>query len=138
MKTWTIPTANAQKFAANEYVSACFSVRCVTPNNNALGRYLYEDTNNSGTFEKDIDKCLFDPGIVFDGCGGYHTVTIQGDPADLKNNCFIAMSNGEVIPYFYWSGSVINPKEAPQLHDIHGTDLTRDDVIIPAENPNFS
>ena len=56
------------------------------------------------------------------------------------NNGFIAKhgspSNAE--PFFYWDGSVIDPTSSGCILDMHGTDLTRDDVIIPAENPNFS
>ena len=140
MKNWTNPVAIAQQFAANEYVSACFSVLCVTPNNNAEYRYVYEDTNKNGTFEQDIDKLILDVPSIFAGCNGRHDVIIHGEVSDLKNNGFIAKHGAkyDVEPFFYWDGHVIDPSASGWVLDMHGTDLSRSDVIVPAENPNFS
>lgn len=143
MKTWSIPQADVQPFAANEYVSACYSVLCVTPNNNAPQRYVYEDTNKNGTFEAGTDQLIFDAATIvsnkkFAGCGGRHPVTIRG--GEPSNNGFIAPPDdpNNVVPYLYWYGSVIDPAATGTILDMHGTDLSRDDAIIPAENPNFS
>ena len=141
MKTWNIPTAVAQQFAANEYVSACYYVWCVTPNNNKKYTYLYEDSNRNGTFEAGTDQLVFDATSIpknehFWGCGGQHEVIIQGDWP--TNNGFVAPLENPtaVVPFFYWYGSVINVRDpgAPNMADLHGTDLSRSDAIVDGSN----
>ena len=141
MRNWIRPEAVGQQFATNDYVSACYNVKCTTPNGNAKFTYLYEDTNKNGTFEPGTDALLFDATSIpknehFWGCGGRHEVIIRGEwPA---NNGFVAPLEdpNAVIPYFYWSGNVIdvsNP-DAPNMADMHGTDLSLADAIIDGSN----
>lgn len=141
MKTWKKPEAIGQDFAANDYISACYRVKCTTPNGNKKYTYLYEDTNKNGTFEAGVDQLLFDATSIpnnehFWGCGGYHDVIIQGDLP--TNNGFVAPLEDpyDVVPYFYWSGKVINVTDPtkPNMADMHGTDLTRDDAITDSSN----
>ena len=143
MKTWNRPAAIGQQFVANEYVSACYNVWCVTPNGNAKFTYLYADSNGNGTFEPGVDELLFDATSIpknehFWGCGGQHEVIIQGDLP--TNNGFVAPLEDpyDVTPYFYWSGKVINVTDPskPNMADMHGTDLSRSDAIT--DNSNFS
>ena len=141
MKAWTAPVAKAEEFVANDYVSACYKVWCVTPNGNAKFTYLYEDTNMNGTFEAGQDALVFDATSIpknehFWGCGGQHEVIIRGPLP--TNNGFVAPLEdpNAVTPYFFWYGNVIDVTDpsAPNMAELHGTDLTRADAIIDSSN----
>lgn len=138
MKTWTLPVAAAQKFAANEYVAACYQVYCGGPNDNAFANtMLYADTNANGKYDAGVDAGIVEPpyeGAKFAGCGGYHRVIGEGAPA---NNGFVE-HNGEYIPVFYWFGEVMDPTVAGDMDDFHFADLTRSDAVVYNENPNHS
>ena len=87
MKTWTLPVAGAQKFAANEYIAACYQVYCSGPNNNASCYDLYADANGNGMYDEGEISIANPPAnMTFHGCGGYHRVVGEGVPA---NNGFV-------------------------------------------------
>ena len=58
MKIWNRPEAIAQQFAANEYVSACYNITCVTPNDNDWIKALYDDSNGNGVYDEGTDQAL--------------------------------------------------------------------------------
>ena len=135
MKTWTLPVAAAQKFAANEYVAACYQIYCSGPNGNASCTDLYKDMNGNGMLDE--GESIANPpyeGARFAGCGGYHRVVGEGTPS---NNGFV-VQDGNSIPVFYWFGEVMNPTEAGDMADFHFTDLTKANAVIYNENPNHS
>ena len=138
MKTWTNPVATAQQFAANEYVSACYTVKCITPLNNATFQRLCEDSNGNGKYDgNDIDKVVFLPesyGMgVFSGCGGTHTIKIVGDVPTVANGFAVDKEKThETEPVFYWYGSVIGevvPEDKQHITNLHVTDLSVSDAI---------
>lgn len=128
MKNWTLPVAVARSFAANDYVAACYQIKCIGPNDNAY---------NSDLLAADGTSVANPPyeGARFKGCGGYHTVT--GDAAPTSPNG-VVIQDGQEYPVFYWFGDVLDITEAGDLADFHFTDLGVADAVIPAENPNHS
>ena len=42
MKKYVKPMMEGQMFTANEYVAACYKIKCTTPNGNSTYFYLYE------------------------------------------------------------------------------------------------
>ena len=138
MKTWTIPVAVGQQFVANEYVSACYTIKCTTPLNNATFQRLCADSNGNGIYDgNDTDKIVFLPedyGMgVFSGCGGTHTIQIVGDVPTVANGFAVDKEKThETEPLYYWYGSVIgeNVDEGQQhIANLHCTDLSVPDAI---------
>ena len=135
MKNWTLPVAEGQEFATNEYVSACYQVYCGGPNGNASCSALYADTNGNGQYDEGTDACVAQrAGFTFSGCGGYHRVVGEGTP---KNNGFV-LQNGKYLPVFHWFGEVMDPTEAGDMAEFHFADLTRKDAVIFSDDANHS
>ena len=136
MKTWTLPVAAAQKFAANEYVAACYQVYCGGPNGNGSCYNLFADNNGNNQYDEGETSIANPPyeGATFIGCGGYHRVIGERVPA---NNGFV-LQGEEYIPVFYWFGEVMDVQEEGDMADFHFADLTRADAVIFSENPNHS
>ena len=109
MKTWTIPVATAQQFAANEYVSACYKLSCAAwpawIKGEGDGAWtlidnLYEDTNGNGQWDgKDVDKLIIS-GVCT--CGAEMEDHVVGDPN--MPNSFMEI-DGEIIPSYFWEDS---------------------------------
>ena len=145
MKNWTIPTAISQQFAANEYVSACYSVMCVSPHGNAKYTHCYYDTNSNGLYDEGVDTLALDIKADFKfgwyrGCNGRHDVVVRGD---LPTNNAVAVhkdGTNPTAPCYFWVGNVLGEFDPEKYYsgDIHVTDLTPEGAIIPADNPNFS
>ena len=129
MKTWKNPVAVAQQFAANEYVSACYRVRCITPNNDDYTWGIYADNDKDGVYNPDIDSVVWESKThAVTGCRGYHEVTGQAAP-DANGIC--RQANQTYYPIFYWYGDVIDQVEGNyNFIDLHFTDLSRDDAVI--------
>ena len=144
MKTWSIPQAAVQQFIPSDYVSACYNIKCMPPNNDKKYSYLYADSNGNGIFEPGIDELLLDASSrsnqehSWNSCGR-HKVIIQGGLPSY--NGFIAPENDPTaaVPYFYWYGNVIDVTRSgnPSQGDIHGTDLNHPNALIPSPG-NFS
>jgi len=143
MKSWTIPVAITQQFAANEYISACYQVRCITPNGNAAYRLLAADSNHSGAYDAG-DDVIFDPQKFNQryvaGCNGTHVIQITGDPSQIQSNGFAVNLDNPFTecqhPIYFWYGSVINVSK-PGYHvnetayaDVHCTDLSAADAFV--------
>ena len=111
MKTWKMPAANAQQFAANDYVSACFKMTCeawskwmdeagVENGDWVLIDNLYDDTNGNGKWDgKDVDKLIISGPAT---CGHEMEGHVVGDPT--KPNCFMEIE-GDIFPGYTWSDS---------------------------------
>ena len=148
MKAWNAPRGFILQFAANDYVSACYNVYCATPRNNMKFHFIIDDTNGNGVYDAGSDTVVFNSkdyhasNINVWGCGGYHTVQIQGDLPTA--NGFAIKDNGTIVePILWWNGSVVEPNPSipgVNFKTFHVSDLTRPDAIIPAtgDNANFS
>ena len=105
MKTWTIPVAKEQKFAANEYVSACYSILCVTPMDNSPYGMIVADSNGNGVYDAGSDAVVFDPKPYgqtwLKGCGRWHEVEIIGEVPTQNNGFVTAFQNNLVTPVYY-------------------------------------
>ena len=143
MKYWNQPAAVCQQFAANEYVSACYKVRCITPNGNAAYRYLAADTNHSGAFDEG-DDIIFNPQKFNQryvaGCSGTHVIQITGNPSDIQANGFAVNLDKPFQecqhPIYFWYGDVIDVSK-PGYHvnetaytDVHCTDLSAANAFV--------
>ena len=119
MKTWKYPVANAQKFAANEYVSACYSVQCVTPNGNKNSTSLWAD-NGDGQFDENTDTLLAArAGYTFTGCNGW--ITVIGEEKPSQFNGFVVQA-GEAIPVYWWDGDTFDHHTDGEYFRLHQTD----------------
>lgn len=81
-KTWMEPKIMVQEFVANEYVAACYKIKCTTPNNNGSYTRLYNDTNGNGTWDSK-DQLVYSSG-GFHGCNKWHKGIIR-DSAPTAN-----------------------------------------------------
>lgn len=150
MKTWKTPVAVAQQFAANDYVSACYYVKCQTPLNNARFNLSVLDTNGNGVWDPDTDEVLYNPTWYgyneFSGCAGKsHLVRLAGDTLPTANGFVIKGwdASGTAYPVYTFVGDVIGAPNAGNINhkdDVHSTDLTAEGAIIPATgaDANFS
>ena len=139
MKTWTIPVAVAQQFIANEYVSACYYIKCCTPNNNSRSSLLVYDNNGNGEYDEGIDEISYKGWVS--GCAGIHLARIEGTIANngiaIRENA----SNPYVKPVFLWSGEVkdiSNPYDGKVIYGDHVTDLTAEGAYSIDNETNFS
>lgn len=84
-KKWVEPGILVQQFVANEYVAACYKIRCTTPNGNDWFKYLFDDTNKNGVWD-DEDKLLYPKRgkEQFRGCNQWHKGVIR-DEAPTAN-----------------------------------------------------
>ena len=111
-KKWVEPEILVQQFVANEYVAACYKIRCTTPKDNSTFYYLYDDTNNNGIWDK-YDRKLYTNMLGFKGCNKWHKGVIRDEAP--KANGFVTKG---IIPgldqsyaVFWWNeklGSDIN------------------------------
>ena len=77
-KEWVEPEILVQQFVANEYVAACYKIKCTTPEKNSTFYYLYDDTNANGIWDKN-DKLLLNSWLGFHGCNEWHKGVIRDD-----------------------------------------------------------
>lgn len=97
-KEWVEPEILVQQFVANEYVAACYKIRCTTPNNNSTYKSIYEDTNKNGAWDRN-DKLIYSNWFGFEGCNNWHIGIIR-DEAPAANGF---VTNGrQADPVFYW------------------------------------
>jgi len=145
MKTWTLPTAIATKFAANDSVSACYNIWCVTPGNNSPYGALVADSNGNGVYDEGVDQIVYNPqdyggATWLAGCGGQHDVRLDG--ALPTNNGFVIPTEvfskcGEAKPVYFWYGDVIGQNVEPEnnfIENLHITDLSRADAFTNVSN----
>ena len=109
-KEWESPRVLVQEFVPNEYVAACYKIKCTTPNNNSRYYYLYDDTNKNGTLDAEDELKYSNPGIMgfgggFTGCGRWHKGIIK-DEAPTANG-FVTKapygsSNAQPAAIYWW------------------------------------
>lgn len=80
-KTYVKPAIVGEKFIANEYVAACYKIKCTTPNNNESYSALYND-DGDGIFDSQKDTLVYKSS--FHGCGNWHKGVIR-DSAPTAN-----------------------------------------------------
>lgn len=104
-KKWVEPEILVQQFVANEYVAACYKIKCTTPNDNARYYYIYEDTNGNGEWdEKDQQIYRSNSWGGFTGCNQWHKGVIR-DSAPTANGFVTTGTNpkrSESARVFYW------------------------------------
>lgn len=101
-KKWEKPRIEVQEFIPNEYVAACYKIRCTTPNNNGYFYRIYDDTNKNNVLDKD-DKRLYYNIMGFQGCNEWHKGVIQDDAPTA--NGFVK-SGDRVYSVFWWKESL--------------------------------
>ena len=75
-KTWVRPLAEVEKFVANEYVAACWKIKCNVPSG-----FGFDDANNNGQYDRGETKYTSNGSY---GCGEYHN-GVQGDSGPVAN-----------------------------------------------------
>ena len=103
-KKWVEPEILVQQFVANEYVAACYKIRCTTPDDNSKFYYLYDDTNNNGKWDKG-DQILYSREGGFVGCNKWHKGVIRNE-APTENGFVTRGTNlKKYQPYavFWWN-----------------------------------
>ena len=74
MKTWTIPMAVGQQFAANDYVSACTAtIQCDLELEEGFMDYYIYFGKTIPTIAGDLSQCVYTP------CGKEHDVSAHGE-----------------------------------------------------------
>lgn len=130
-KRWEEPRIEVQKFIPNEYVAACYRIKCTTPNGNESYKYIYADSNNNGVWDSD-DRQIYSSWMGFTGCNQWHKGVILDVPP--KANGFVTKgknpSESDFEAVFYWYEHL-----GHQSEDIH--------VMTPGDenyesNPNAS
>ncbi len=104
-KKWVEPEILVQQFVANEYVAACYKIKCTTPNGNDTYRYIYEDTNGNNRWDKE-DKQIYSAEDGFEGCGQWHKGIIR-DSAPTVNGFVTKRTDptskkAKPASVFYW------------------------------------
>lgn len=100
-KTWEEPRILVQEFVANEYVAACYKIKCTTPNGNSFYKCIYADTNANGIWDSE-DEILYNS--EFRGCNQWHKGVIR-DNAPTANGFVTTGTNprwNKSASVFYW------------------------------------
>lgn len=97
-----------EEFVANEYVAACYKIRCTTPNNNSYYTKIYDDTNGDGVYNSGDKKIYEATGMFgipeqFRGCNEWHKGVIR-DTAPAANGFVVKKEYGKevAVPVFWW------------------------------------
>lgn len=104
-KKYKRPMASQTIFQANEYVAACYKIRCTTPNYNAKFHYLYEDTNKNGVYDQE-DSLVYSNILGFRGCNKWHKGVIKSEAPTA--NGFVKTRRGTAYSVFYWKEHLSN------------------------------
>ena len=81
MKNYVKPMMESEAFVANEYIPACYRIKCTTPQRNRTFYYLYDDSNDNGKWDSG-DKLLYSNLWGFSGCNKWHDGVIQDNPPE--------------------------------------------------------
>lgn len=95
-KTYVKPAIVGEKFIANEYVAACYKIKCTTPNGNDSYTAIYDDTNGNGIYDDD-DMCVYNSN-GFHGCGNWHKGVIR-DSAPTANGFVVKTERTGLFPW---------------------------------------
>lgn len=81
-RTYESPRAYVEEFTPNEYVAACYRIKCTTPQGNSTFYYLYDDSNDNGRWDSE-DRLLYSNWWGgFSGCNRWHNGVIQDTPPE--------------------------------------------------------
>ena len=106
MKTWKLPAAVAQRFAANDYVSACTaSINCDLELAEGYIDYYIDFGKTIPTIAGDLSRCVYSP------CGKVHDVGAYGELSEITITHGRIMVDGkktrvelpEPINCFHWA-----------------------------------
>lgn len=104
MKDYVRPMMESEDFAANEYIAACYRIRCTTPQGNRTFNYLYDDSNDNGEWDSG-DRLLYSTWFGFSGCNRWHNGVIQDNPPE--ENGFVTRGTNPnrytSYPVFWWN-----------------------------------
>ena len=78
-KVWQEPQVMVQPFVANEYVAACYRIRCRTPKDNGYFGYLFDDSNHNGVWDSKDKVLMAHPVTEFQGCNECHSNIIRDE-----------------------------------------------------------
>ena len=102
-KKWVEPEILVQQFVANEYVAACYKIKCTTPESNRTYNYIYADSNSNGKWDGE-DKRIYSSKKGFKGCNQWHKGVIR-DSAPTANGFVTTGTNpdrSKSASVFYW------------------------------------
>lgn len=102
-KEYVRPIAIEKSFVANEYIAACYKIKCTTPakdwgSENGSWTYLYDDTNKNGILD-DGDTLLLHS-VGFYGCNKWHKGVILDDAPEA--NGFVKSVFGTTKSVYWW------------------------------------
>ena len=123
MKDYVRPMMKSEVFAANEYISACYSGNC-----NISGA-VYMDTNGNGNYDEGIDKYKY----TNSACRESFTVTGASSP-EPKANAFVVKRE------WVWDGFLDGhwETEATPVYNFNNVHVATMDSIRTHERPNHS
>lgn len=126
MKNYVKPMMESEVFAANEYISACYSGNC-----NISGE-VYMDTNGNGIYDKGIDQYKY----YNSACREEFVVTGQSSP-EPKANAFVVGRHWvwDVQGWFDWGHWEEETTPVYIFDDVHVATM---DSIRTHERPNHS
>ncbi len=104
-KRWEDPKILLEQFVPNEYVAACYKIKCTTPNNNSSYEKLYNDADGDGQFNSEKDKLVYGPSS-FHGCNNWHKGVIR-DSAPIANG-FVVREDSK----HWWGGGTVVKAES--------------------------
>ena len=103
MKNWIIPVASAQKFAANEYVSACTAtISCDLALPEGAYKYVIYFDRPVETRVGTLTECVYKP------CGEVHDVSAHGELQTITITEYLQKKGGskitldEPINCYFW------------------------------------
>ena len=102
---WNEPQVMVEGFKPNQYIAACYKIKCTTPQGNSTFYYLYDDSNGNGRWDRK-DELLYSNGWGgFSGCNKWHKGVIQDNPP--KENGFVTRGTKpdyyEAYPVYWWN-----------------------------------
>ena len=101
-KRYERPLASVEIFRANEYVAACYKIKCTTPNGNDWFDYLYEDTNKNEKWDSQ-DRLISHDIRRFKGCNKWHNGVIQSEAPSVNGFVVKKKKSGyQSYSVFYW------------------------------------
>lgn len=92
-KVYEAPVVHLEQFVANEYVAACWKIKCNVPN--GIGYY---ETNGRDGYQRWGDTFI----ASGYGCGEYH-IGVESDNGPEANAMWQESKTGEYYPVFYFS-----------------------------------
>lgn len=103
-KEYVTPRIYGEEFIANEYVAACYKIKCTTPNGNKDYYYLYDDTNGNGRLDSK-DELIYYYRFMggFYGCNKWHKGVIRDSAPEV--NGFVTKKERDTNnaePVFWW------------------------------------